>query len=261
MLPAPIATPYPLPFRAAVQSPPLLASGGAAVLQVVPVAPPDAAAAVDYASVVTAFALLASTGALAGTVGPPAAAGGFEWSEMRLSSGTLEWDFSGCVFDERAAVILAQMFLLSHPAHPIRTLTLAAPGRSTTPLPHDPRLADPYPPVWKPVPFPAAIDPDIYDSAALSVQFARGPTPHEQGEIDGQILTWAVAMAMGAYGIAPVPPNECSAQFEPAVTFLDDELEFDLVRLRAHRASLYGLVNACISLHQTVLPIIQLRIT
>ena len=260
MPPAPIATPYVLPFRVAVQPPPLLSGGGVAILRVVPVAQPDAAAAADYGSVVTAFALLASTGALAGTAGPPAAAADFDWSRTGPGVGGLEWKLTNCTFDERAAVVLAQMFLLSHPAHPIRTVTLAAPGKATDPLPHDPRLADPYPPVWQPTPFPVVIDPNLYDTACLRIRFSRPPTPDEQAQIDGQIMTWAVATAMGAYGVAPVPPNECSAQFDTAVTFLDDELEFDVARLRAHRASLHGLVNACVALHQSVLRITELRI-
>ena len=255
-----IATPYDLPYRVAVQAPPLLSGGGAALLRVVPEGLPDADATADYDSVVTAFALLASTGALAGTAGPPSVAADFNWSGPRAGGGELGWEFANCTLDERAAVVLAQMFLLSHPARPIRSVTLAALGQSVAPLPHAPRLLDPYPSVWRPVPFPLTMDPDLFDSAALRVQFLRAPTPDEQAEIDGQILTWAVATAMGAYGIAPVRPGDCSAQFEPAVTFIGDQMEFDLVRLRAHRASLHGFVNACIGLHQSVLPIIELRI-
>src|SRR5262245_14523423 len=115
MPPVSLATPYVLPFRVAVQPPPLLAGGGVALLRVVPQAPPDADATADYESVVTAFGVLASTGALAGAASSPAAAGGFDWSGPRPSGGGLEWKFTYCTFDERAAVVLAQLFLLSHP--------------------------------------------------------------------------------------------------------------------------------------------------
>ena len=255
-----IATPYDLPYQVRVQSPPLLSGGGLAILRIIPANAPVAAATADYGSVVTAFALLASTGALASPVDLPAASNRFNWSGPLSDGSALEWRFAGCVFDERAAVVLAQMLLLSHASHPIRMVTLAAPGRTTTPLSFDPRLSDPYPPIWQPIPFPVAIDPDIFDTATLRIQFVRTPTNPEESEIDGQIVTWAVATAMGGYGVAPVPPNECSVQFQPAVTFLGNELEFDVLRLRAHRASFNGLVNACIALHQSLLPIAQLNL-
>jgi hypothetical protein len=256
--PARPATPYDLPYKVRVQPPPLLSGGGVVALRVMPAKPADAAADADYAGVVTAFALLASTGALAGAAGLPAAGPALEWS--RAAGRGLEWTFTGCAFDERAAVLLAQMFLLCHPTHPLDSITLTEPGRPGDPLVFDPRLEDPYPAVWQPTPFPVALDPAVFDTATLRVRFARTPTPEEQAEIDAQIITWAVATAMGAYGIAPVPPVECSAKFEPGVTFLGDELEFELLRLRSHRGALRGLVNVCTALHQTVLPITDLRI-
>jgi len=255
-----IATPYALPYRVDIQTPPLMSGGRSAVLKVTPVGQLDSETAADLESVTTAFALLASTGALAGMAGPPGRAADFEWSKGLTNGGDLQWEFVNCSFDERAAVILAQMFLLSQPTHPISRLAVAVPGGRTSPLSYDRRLLDPYPPVWQPTPFSVRIDPDIFDVATLRVDFVRPPTADEQAQIDGQIVTWAVATAMGAYGVAPVPPNECSAQFEPAATFFERELEFELTRLRAHRASLYGLVNVCIAVHQTVLAVSALSI-
>jgi hypothetical protein len=220
---------------------------------------PDAEAA--YSSVVTAFALLASTGALAGVGGTPAAADALDWSGPEPVSGGLEWEFEGCAFDERAAVIAAQLFLLSHEAHPVRLVSLTARGGATpTPLHRDPRLADPYPPVWQPVPFPFSIDPDLYDAVTLRVKFVRPPDSDESATIDGRIMSWSAATAMGAYGVAPVSPRDCSALFDESVILIDDELELPITKMRAHRSCLHGLVNVCIAIHQTVLPILDLSI-
>jgi hypothetical protein len=227
---------------------------------VLPALSPDADAVKDYDSVVTAFALLASTGALTNFSDQTTTAIALDWNGPKFFNDMLEWEFSACTLQEQSAVVLAQMFLLSHQAHPLKTVSLAASGQITTLLPYDPKLEDPYPSVSQYVPFPLSIDPNIFDSATLRIQFARPPTPDEQAEIESQIVTWAVATAMGAYGIAPLMPNECSVQFEPTVVFLGDELEFELARFRAHRASLYGLANVCIALHQSILPILELRI-
>jgi hypothetical protein len=110
------------------------------------------------------------------------------------------------------------------------------------------------------VPFSLSIDANLFDSATLRIRFIRPPSPDERAEIESQIMTWAVATAMGAYGIAPLMPNECSLQFEPAVIFFDSELEFEMVRFRAHRAALLGLANVCVTLHGSALAILEVRI-
>ena len=92
------------------------------------------------------------------------------------------------------------------------------------------------------------------------MKFVRTPTPDEGATIDGRIMTWAAATAMGAYGVAPVSPRDCSALFDESVILIDDELELPITKMRAHRSCLHGLVNVCIALHQTVLPILDLSI-
>jgi hypothetical protein len=255
-----IATPYALPYRAALQPPPLLSGGRKAILRVVAATTLDDAGVGDYDSVMTAFGVLALTGALAGTAGPPARAAAFDWSRPRRSGAAVEWELSRCVFDERAAIMLAQLFMLSHMAHPISGVAIFSPGGAAAPLAYDPSLEDPYPPIWQPAPFPASIDPDIHEAAVLRIRFSRTPDLGEQQHIRDPIINWGVATTMGAYGVAPVPPNECFAQFDPVIAFLKDELEFELVRLRAHPSCLHGLVNVCIALHQSVLPITELHI-
>ena len=255
-----IATPYALPYRAAVQPPPLLSGGGKAILRVVAATSLDHAAVGDYDSVMTAFGVLALTGALAGTAGPPSQATAFDWSRPHRSSTAVEWELSRCVFDERSAVLLAQFFMLSHPANPISGVAVFGPGGAAAPLAYDASLEDPYPPIWQPTPFPVSLDPDIHDSATLRIRFSRAPDLREQTRIRAPIIDWGVATKMGAYGVAPVPPNECFLQFDPEVVYLGDDLEFNLVRLRAHPSCLHGLINVCIAIHQSVLPIKELQI-
>jgi hypothetical protein len=256
----PVATAYDLPFTVTLPPPPLLSTGQTVRLQVLPAAPRTEEVIEDYESVVTPFAVLAETGALAGASPSPAFARAFEWFGPEWVGAGLEWQFEGCVFDDRAAVVLAQLFLLSHKAHPVRAVTLTAPGRATAPLPYDSRVNDPYPPIWRPAPFPVFIDPDLYDAVTLRVKFVRTMTADEGRTIDSLIMTWAAVTSLGAYGAAPIPPEECTALFPEKVILIDDELELPITKMRAHRSCLHGLVNVCIALHQTVLPILDLSI-
>ena len=121
-------------------------------------------------------------------------------------------------------------------------------------------MSDPYPPVWRPTPFPVFIDPDLYDAVTLRVKFERALTEDEARRIDSLIMTWAAVTSLGAYGVAPIPPKECAALFPEKVVLLGNELELPITKLRAHRSCLHGLVNVCIGIHQTILPVLDLSI-
>jgi|GEM_PF-3473154 len=253
-----LATPYLLPYAAAVQPAPLWSGGRTVVLRVTPAAGITQDAIDEYHSVATAFGLLASTGAL----GPasPLQAAQIEWSKPRTSSGAIEWQFMVCHQDERAAVVLAQWFLTSHTTQPLRSLSIAAPGNGSAavPLVHDPTLRDPYPPAG-PTPFPIQRDPDPGPSASLYVRFARTLNADEQADVNGTMTTWASACSLGAFGVAPVTPSTHALQFGP-VRFFNSEVEFDILRFRAHPAALNGLVNLCVALHFRMAPIDELRL-
>jgi hypothetical protein len=243
-----LATPYCLPYRVQLSEAPLFSSGGTVTLRLIPVHTPDDAAVADFDGLVTSFCLLASTGAISDDSNQQVDAS-FDWSLPVVVGREIVWHFSNCRFQEQAAVLLSQLFLLCHEVHPLSILHMTGVGISRA-LAFDPSLEDPFPRFSRAVPFALHVDPDIFDSVLLTVRFDCILTNDEQSQIEGCVLDWAVATAMGAYGVAPVPPRQCGVTLEQHVTFLGDELEFPLLHFRAHRAALRGLVNVFIKLHQ-----------
>lgn len=258
---AQLATPYALPYRVAVQAAPLLRGGRTVVLRVTPARPLTTELQQELDATVTAFAILARTGALAASAATVVSSTSLEWSLSRVTGNHLEWEFNLCELDERAAVLLAQFFLTAHAACPLSSVVLATPvnAASAMPLPHDPKLRNPYPDAVL-TPFPLHLDPDLGTDVSLYLQFARDLIAEEQEEVDGIITEWATAAAMGCYGVAPVPPASCTLLFDEAVTFLDGECEWHMQRFRAHPAALLGLVNVCTALHFRSAPISEMRL-
>lgn len=258
---AALATPYVLPYRAAIQPAPLFRGGRTVVLRATPAGQLTTQAQQDFDSLATAFALLAKTGALAGSTATVVRATDLEWSAARVTANNVEWEFNLCDLDERAAVVLAQLFLMTQAAHPLASLTVSTPGNAAAALllTHDSKLRNPYPDSILP-PFALQRDPNLGDDVSLYLRFVRDLTTDEQEEVDGTITEWATATSMGCYGVAPIAPERCTILFDEGVTFFNGECEWHMQKYRAHPAALNGLVNLCVALHFRVTPIDEMRL-
>ena len=193
------------------------------------------------------FYMLASTGTLGGDTVAPWDSGVKNLIKPTIRGESIEWVLQGCDLDERAAVILAQLFLMTQDNYPLYKLVISKDGNMAgcIPLAHDPDLLDPYPAIYPAIPFSSDIDKDAYDTRSLYIQFKRRLNSEEEKAIDVEILTWATSVAMGAYGVAPVSPDFCSIIPDESIVFLGDELEWSMNKFRAHHSALNGLINLC----------------
>ncbi len=258
MSPTSIATAYQLPYRVRYLQPNPLSLGQPVTLKIQ--AKQESLEAVeDYASIVMMFQMLASTGALAGNFIPPVEA--MEFTCTQLTDTSAEWLLAGSRLDDRALVVLAQLLQRCHEEHPISEITFTSlSAGNMTRLRFDADIENPYPGINSAIPFSWVIDPDFYADATLHIAFERNLTEEEGEAIDAWIMIWTIATMMGAYGIAPIPPESCGASFPEEVIIFDDSLEMPFTQFRAHPASLDGLVNACVAIHELFVPIREMRI-
>ena len=65
---------------------------------------------------------------------------------------------------------------------------------------------------------------------------------------------------MAIHGVAPISANRCTMTPDQSLTFVDEELEWAMMRVQAHIGGLAGLVNVCAAINQNVAPIVEVRI-
>jgi hypothetical protein len=248
----PLATRYALPYAVQLIGAPF-GDTSDVVLRVFPqpeVALADLAAEVD--PLVTAFFMLASTGALAGSDLDPAS------SEIRDHSGPvaghdhLQWVLQEPKVSRQALVNLVDFLQLAHEQTPIARVQLAVFTAGATTqrlLAHDPRIDPCYPGLSSRLGYPLHIDPDAGDSPTLELHFEREPTPAESERVEGLLLTWAAATAMGLYPVAPLSPSACGIEPDHEVEIAVDEVAWGIHHFRAHTEALYGLGNVLSRIH------------
>lgn len=261
---AKLATPYVLPFGVFHADAPLFSSGGDVRLEV-ELAQVASAEAIDgIEATVIAFVQLATTGALAGPVLPP-------WNStiadhtfaLATAENKVVWVFNGCMLDELALIVLVHMLLDPHEAYAIRTVVLSTPTRplETHRLAHDPDLEPYYPAAFVKVPFSWQVSEDAMDDIEVRARFRMAPDAEKREAVTDTLLTWAAAVAMGAYPVEPELPRDCGMVISPEdVDITGDELVMAITSFRAHPDALLGLVNVFASLSNAVVEVAQLDI-
>ena len=257
-----LVTAYILPFPVTYHAAPLFAQGVEVQITISLVNPVTQEVIDGYDALITAFVMIASTGALAGDSISP-------WESMlgeqigpAVSAQKIAWTLSQCRVDERSLVLLVQQLLMLCEQHPISSVEIRR-STSTDPLVAlrcDGKTKVVYPPVWPNHAYALTIDEGFYDSPNLYVEFTRELSADEQAQIDGEILAWASAVIMGFYPIAPIPPQQCTMLAEDNVTFIDQELEWHMHKFRAHMSALDGLLNVCTAIDKNIAPISKIRI-
>lgn len=256
-----LATAYRLPYRIWSHEGPLF-DGSDVEVYLRPQGEAEAAAAA-YGAILTAFEHLAWTGALSGDRLAPSLSGIGVVERQRSGPDRLVWRLAECRFDERAAVILAQMFLLCSDVAPLAEMAFVRPGLAALPafvIAEDPAAVDPYPGAYRLAEGLPAIDDSASDDVTLIATFDRALDQAAAEEIDTALTTWAAVAAMGAYGDAPTPPAECGLQPPDRAEVFGNEVEFSIRRLRAHRGALDGLANAMMAFHERVGRLVALSI-
>lgn len=257
-----IVTPFVLPFPAQLSPPPLFKGGANVVLAVTAAVPLSEDDLMQLDGCVTAFSMLADAGALGGDTIPPWASHLDDMGEPVSTGLVATWNLMGCNLDERAAVILVHLLLGAHEQVPLKSILLGSSASSLRPLPLacDVDRENPYPPRWPSIPFELDEEEFLTDSRQVWIRFRKQPAPEEAEAIDDALTSWAIGAGAGAYAVAPFSPLKASLVFPESVEWVDEELAWPLSKVRLHSAAIDGLVNVCVAIDRSIVPIAEMRI-
>jgi hypothetical protein len=219
-------------------------------------------AAEALGATVLPFFLMATSGALAGESIEPWTSTIKAWSEPLIYGSTIEWLLTAATCDPQAWVILAQMLLVDHKRHAIQRVEIVDPQRS-----HDmidvvtgmPRV-DPYPKRWGGIRFPVEFYRDIPKNFTVYAAFARPLSETDRESICEELFAWAPGLILGAYGVAPVPPDRCTGIPNEDIVFLDNGLEWAISNFKAHTGAIEGLINVLASISHQIIQVIEVRV-
>jgi hypothetical protein len=247
-------TGYELRFEFLHTVSPPFSRGTPANLEVLPSGGLTDATVSDLDSLVTTFYMLASTGALGGDVVPPWESNIGHPDRPERGDTSVRWHFDSTHISQPAVAILAQ--LLDIASTKIERATFASQrGQDLIPLRSSPQTRDWYPRAWADFPFEFSISDEINKAATLAIIFRRQLSIADRQPIEIELLTWATATRIGAYGIAPVPPERCGLVSDQHVAFFDEALELSFRNITCHPAAFRGLANVCAAIARKLVPI------
>ncbi len=205
------------------------------------------------------FWLLASSGALSVETGAPLP-DELELPLFSMSQREARFVFDGWVLDERASHCLLCLLLAAHAEVPLKRVRVFTSGQVPKPITVDPELEEPYPQAPPRLPFSWTIEDSESDVRELRVTFAAPLSTEQQELVSEELKAVGAALSAGAYGVAPVPPEECVCLPADDVEYSDSELSWVLEDCRFHPAALEGLIGVCLSLHHQVAAIVDVTI-
>jgi len=221
------------------------------------------AAAVDALdALVTPFVMLASSGALSGDRIDPATSAINDKEGPFGDAKVVEWLLRSCRVDERSITVLAQMFLSVQDICPITRLTISGahtPGATQLAVSNSPS-ANPYPETVADPGFPVEREPELYPEFVVRADFAEQISAEVVTDVDAEVFSWAAGLLSGAYGVAPIRPDECTATIDEESVQIKSELTWSLTRFRAHPAALGGLINVFAAVSRRVARVTRLAI-
>lgn len=256
-----LSTPYALPFRVIYQ--PAAESGERDItlrIHLVNTVSTDSAGAID--STVLPFFLLATSGALAGELIQPWTSTIREWSQPLIYDSAIEWSLTSVTIDPQAWVMLAQMLLVDHKEHSIKCVEIVDPRSSqeTIEVINSNQGFNPYSHSWRGINFKVDFYDDISKNFTVCVVFSRPLSESEQAFISDELFAWAPGLILGAYGVAPVPPEKCIGFPDENIVFIDNELEWSFSNFKAHTGAIEGLINVFASVSEKVVQIVEFRV-
>jgi hypothetical protein len=249
----PLRSPYSLPYAVVYEDGPLMSAGQDVRLRIALNATATAEGVDAMDSLVLPFFLLGTSGALAGARIAPWTSTIADKEGPFASEHTVDWVLRSCTVDERSITMLSQMLLSIYNAAPIARITFsrthASPG--VLRLEDNYRTSDPYPAQYAEPGFPITGETELTAEVVVRVVFEVPPSPEIQKAANGALFSWVPGFVSGAYGVAPVRPDECTATVDDT-EYAGSELTWHMSRVRAHPAALAGLVNVVAAIsHQT----------
>jgi hypothetical protein len=248
-----LLTGYDLPFVVSLGEGPLLASGGTVHVDL-----GRANGSADTApaqELLARFVRLARTGAFGSSLVPPqrSGVGGF------FVSGSVA-TLTECRVDERAALILVNLFLARRRAFPLKGLTLrSGPHTRLRRLPYEPEAECTYPDHPEDLPFEFIDEDPSGDSRTITAEFEREIGLPEEAHLGQAYEAWTDVLLAGGYGVPPVPPEESYA--EPAAPAAwGSGYELAVAKLRVAPESIHALVNVFVAFHHRLCRVTSLTI-
>ena len=220
----------------------------------------DASSAIE--STVLPFLLMSTSGALAGKTIPPWTSTIKTWSGPAVMRSTIEWSLTGVTCDVRSWVMLAQMLLSDHKTYAIQRIEVVE-ARRTNPMVRvltGIEKVDPYPKRWIGIRFSIDLYNDLPTNFTVYAAFVHELTPVERENIGVEFAAWAPGLMLGAYGVAPVPPDLCTGMPDEDPVFFDNQLEWPIRNFKAHTGAIEGLINVFGSISQKIVRVTEFRV-
>lgn len=256
-----LRSPYELPFQT-MYSQDLGASTRDIIIRIhqAQIVSVDAAEAFD--SIVIPFLLMMTSGAMAGESIPPWTSTVESWEGPVMQGSTLEWSLTSVTCDPQAWVMLAQMLQIDHKDHAIARIDILDPVRSQPMLEVATGISriNPYPNRWAGIRFPIDFYSDLPKSFTVYVEFSQHLSEEDKERIHEECGAWAPGLIIGAYGVAPVPPDKCTGYPDEEIVFVDNALEWSFNRFKAHTGAIEGLINVLASISQKIVQVTQVRV-
>jgi hypothetical protein len=208
------------------------------------------------------FVLLASSGAMSGERIDPSTSTIEEKEGPLTDDRVVEWTLQSCKVDERSITVLAQMFLSVQDVCPVARVTLSGTrtsDRMQLAVVHFPE-SNPFPAAFANPGFAVARDAEVEREVLVRANFAEQAHPEILTAVDGELFSWAAGLLSGAYGVAPIKPDECTATVAEETEYIAPELTWAFTRFSAHPAALDGLVNVFASISRRIARVNQLII-
>src|SRR5262249_11907784 len=119
-----------------------------------------------------------------------------------------------------------------------------------------------YPARFRQTPFVLEDEQPEGDSFAITAEFLTPPDDSTVNRLRTQLERWFVAVNLGAYAVAPIPPAESYAETaDDALAAFGTTIDWGFFNLRADTACLDGLVNLFAAFHCREKPLTSLRIS
>lgn len=211
-------------------------------------------------SIVFGFWALGSAGGLCGeTIEPWRSTA--DMPQTRRERATISWTFEYVLLDELATQCLANLLLVAHATVPLRTVWVQRGQAHVVRIGHDTRLMHPYPGCWPKPPFSVTIDDSEDENRTLELRFQVRLTDTQRDAILGDLLAWAAAVSVGAFGIQPSAPQSCGFWPTDEFEIEDHEFSWSLPKCRFHAAAFDSLIHVCGTIHVQIAPIVDLQIS
>jgi|GEM_PF-5295595 len=213
-------------------------------------------------STVLPFLLMGTSGGLAGSSIEPWKSTVKDWSGPSIHDSAIEWQLKSIRIDPQGWVMLAQMLLVDHEDHLIERIEIRdlVDPSSLVKVITGQKGFNPYPRAWSGIRFLLGNSRDISKSFTISAYFSRSLSEDEQALITEELQAWAPGLVFGAYGVAPIRPDECVAIPDEEIVVIGNHMEWTFSNFKAHSSAIEGLINVFASVSEKYVPVSELRV-